>query len=327
MIMTFSNDEGQIAIDLLFGLALFLIALMFTIQFVPTLFTTASHNEAELDIVAYRTASILVENPGWWWNNSTGGTDWESHPDDIQRIGLAMDSNPHSRLTDTPNTLDWEKIIGMLDMDEGKLITMLGLYENINGGMVNYSYNITLENNGQLLTAGAREIALGEKLPDKEDIFRTKRKVIVVTLPAAHFSAADLTSPDAHTAVLNITGSLKENAIIQITDFDNINSIALVSLKINGKTLQNPDDYTVYLKPGGSSEYGLFDVTDDTINTDDTLRLVVEQKIFGSNRPSTLEIKFDNNVTFSTEGPPCAEYTDYSRPGYETADLVVNIWK
>lgn len=58
------SDEGQISIDFLVGISIFLLTLAFMIQFIPGLFMSVS-GEGSLNSVAYRTATILAEDPGW----------------------------------------------------------------------------------------------------------------------------------------------------------------------------------------------------------------------------------------------------------------------
>jgi len=70
------DEDGQISLDFLLGISLFLIALMFIVQFIPGLFIPGTSGEGSLDYTAYRTATILVEDPGSWGNSTSSGTDW-----------------------------------------------------------------------------------------------------------------------------------------------------------------------------------------------------------------------------------------------------------
>lgn len=330
MIMILSEDEGQIAIDFLFGLAFFLVALMFTIQFVPGLFTTASYSEEELGIVSYRTASILAEDPGWWANQTEKGTDWELHPNSTQRIGLAMDNNPYSRLTDTPNTLDRDKVIQMMELNESELIMMLGLYENIDGAMVNYSYNFTIERYSQPLSIGAQEIAFGDNIPEGTDIFRTKRIVMISTFTAANFNASELPAeiPPNDKVIINVTGPLDEDMILQITNFNvtgpNPKFLGITEIAPNNTPLKSPDDYTAYKNVQGSLDYILYEPGLTVLNSTDTLRLVIEKEYF-SNIEYTLQINFNSMYFQYGTVPP--SYNKYATPIYKPADLVVSVWK
>ncbi|WP_406661155.1 hypothetical protein V7O66_01130 [Methanolobus sp. ZRKC3] len=100
------DENWQISTDFLPGSSLFFIALIFVFQFIPGLFIPGMAGEISLDYTAYRTASILPEDTGWWGNNTKSATDGENHPDDIMRIGLANhDDDINSKLTNSPNLL------------------------------------------------------------------------------------------------------------------------------------------------------------------------------------------------------------------------------
>ena len=325
--MILSDDEGQIAIDFLFGLAFFLIALMFTIQFVPALFTSASYSQEELGFVSHRTGSILTEDPGWWSNATHKGTDWELHPNSTVRVGLAEDDNSLSRLTDTPNLLNRSKVIRMMELQEGDLITMLGLYENINGARVNYSYNITLSKDDQPLSIRNQTICFGKDIPIDNNILQTRRIVMVAPIVAADFNSSQITASSADTLVMNITGPIEENVTIQITDFNITGAnTGITSLKLDGTPLLNPENYTTYIKVNGNSSYITYNSSTDIFNSSDTLRFVIGQDSVNLSQVYNLEIEFDN-VTFSSGGLPYTEYTNYTKPIYEIADLVVSVWK
>jgi hypothetical protein len=320
--MILSDDDGQIAIDFLFGLSFFLIALMFTIQFIPALFTSASYSQEELGFVSYRTGSILAEDPGWWSNGSHAGSDWELHPDSTIRIGLAEDSNTLSQLTDSPNILNRTKIIRMREFPEGDLISLLGLFENINGARVNYSYNITLSKDGEALTIRDQAIRFGKEIPTDMDILQTRRIVMVAPVIAANFTASQLTGTSGNNAILNVAGPLEDDVIIQITGFD-ATSPEFVSVDLEGSHLQYSTNYTVYKKVG-NTDYVLYSPP-VTLNSTDIFRIAVNRELFDANHIYELELGF-NNTTFPVSSS-YIEYTNYTSPIYETADMVVNIWK
>ncbi len=70
------TDEGQISVDFLLGISVFLLTFGFVIQYIPCLFLSTSGG-GSLDSVVYRTANILADDPGWWQNKTNNGTDWE----------------------------------------------------------------------------------------------------------------------------------------------------------------------------------------------------------------------------------------------------------
>lgn len=323
------NENGQIAIDFLFGMSFFLIALFFTIQFVPALFLSASENQEDLGIISHRTASILAEDPGWWSNSTHKGTDWEENINFTRRVGLAEDSNPLSRRTDTPNLLNRSKVLRMTELDESDLVTMLGLYENLNGARIDYSYNITIERDDENLVIGTQEIAIGDIIPENAAVLRTKRIVMLSSLTAASFNFSDLPAPTTPNGkvLINVTGPVEEDVIIQITNFDtagpNPMFDKITEVVPTNSPLNEGTDFTVYKKIQESSDYTASS-SPLTLNVTDTLRLDIKKEYF-TNNTYTLEINFvQMNATYGTIPP---SYNDRATEIYETAELVVSVWK
>jgi hypothetical protein len=60
------DDSGQMNIDFLFGLAIFLMAFLYVFTFIPGLFVPYQASAIDLSSVAYKTGAILVEDPGWY---------------------------------------------------------------------------------------------------------------------------------------------------------------------------------------------------------------------------------------------------------------------
>ncbi|MBP2031027.1 hypothetical protein J2755_001975 [Methanohalophilus levihalophilus] len=328
--MRCSDEEGQIAIDFLFGMSFFVIALLFTVQFVPTLFLSASESQEDLGIVSHRTASILAEDPGWWSNSTHKGTDWEANINSTQRVGLAEDSNPLSRQTDTPNLLNTTKVLKMTELDEGSLTTMLGLYENLNGARINYSYNITIARSGTPLVIDAQEIAIGEPIPEKTAVLRTKRIVMVSSLTAATFDFDELPAPTApnEKVIINVTGPIESNAVIQITNFNisgpNPKFVGITEIAPTNAPLNEGTDFTIYKNVQGSPDYIATSSSSLTLNATDTLRLDIRKDYF-TNNTYTLEINFNQmDVTYGTIPP---SYNDRASQVFKPADLEVSIWK
>ncbi|HTY91833.1 MAG TPA: hypothetical protein VMC84_11705 [Methanocella sp.] len=97
------DDSGQINLDFLFGVAVFLLTFIYAVTFIPGLFTPYQPGAIDLSSVAYRTSAILVEDPGWYSQGSVNGTDWEDNIGLLSRIGLADDK-------EHPNVLSQSKI-------------------------------------------------------------------------------------------------------------------------------------------------------------------------------------------------------------------------
>ncbi len=328
MISSMKEESGQIAIDFLAGLALFLIALTFTVQFVPGLFSTISSSDEDLSIISYRTATILSEDPGWWdeksgVSNSTG-TDWEDHTDHVFRLGFAEDSSHQSRTTNKPNILNYSKIESTQGLNEDEIITMLGLFDNVNGARIEYEYNISILQNGIPVRIGNQTATFGTPSPYRDNVFQTKRLVLVEEGEIANFSADDLKAASSNDdmAIINITGPIEKNIIVQISGFNVTNNTSYMSSELNGSLLiQDSQNYSVYIKRDGSSDFRPYT---DPIHPNDTLKLVYYQDIFNETH-NQLGINFSEmNIV---PGPPYIEYADYAKQHYEKAELVVEVWR
>lgn len=320
-------DEGQIGVDFLLGISFFLLALAFTIQFIPGLFISTPGNNEGLSSVAYRTASLLAEDPGWWENNTHNGTDWETHIENTSRIGLAADTSINTRLTTTPNLLNRTKILQMMQLDEENLTTKLGLYDNVNGKPVVYGYNITLHRNSAPLVINSTPATFGKTPPISQDVFKITRVVLVETGKVAGFNADELTTKNLPTnkTRINISGPQNEDVTIQITNFNitgNNPNPKFLYAKLNGTQLSSPDEYTAYKKTNTSD----FFTYSDPLNRTDTLRLIFNHSLFPDNTTYQLELKF-NQINFTELGPPYSEYNSRVEPLYEPAELVVEVWR
>lgn len=325
MIIMFISEEGQISIDFLLGISLFILSLGFLVQFIPTLFLSTS-DEGSLNSVAYRTANILVEDPGWW-ENRTGnqnGTDWEIHTGDLSRIGLAVDKTPRTKQTKTPNILNKTKIKMVQNLNETTLIKNLGLYDIINGAQVDYGSNITFEQNNMIMFMNGSALSFGNSLPASQDVFKITRKVLVENGTIAGFKSNELKSknPTNDTVIINIPGPQYEDVIVQVTDFNTtpLNPY-FIGTNLNGTVLNAPSDYNVYKKTNMSD----FVNYSGPLNNTDTLRLILNHTLFPVNLTYELELKF--NQTNFTNGPPYINYSDRIEPLYEPASLVVKVWK
>ncbi|MCZ7355713.1 MAG: hypothetical protein O8C66_02960 [Candidatus Methanoperedens sp.] len=323
MILT---DEGQISVDFLMGISLFLLTFAFVIQFIPSLFISVSE-EGSLNSVAYRTANILSEDPGWWENSTLNGTDWEMHTENISRIGLAADITPGTRQTETPRMLNKTKIQHALRLNEIVLTRKLGLYDKISGSQVDYGYNITLQQSGNIMVMNGSVISFGEEPPVSQDIIKITRQVLVETGNIASIRFDELTNepPIADdNALINISGPQSEDVIIQIIDFNIADPItaSFKRAKLNGSDLNITSDYIAYKRTNISD----FFTYSDPLNHTDTLRLIFNHTLFPFNTTYQLELNFAQ-MSFIRTGPPYIEYTAKVEPLYEPASLVLEVWK
>lgn len=325
--ITMIDDSGQICIDFLMGITVFVFIIGFTTQFIPGIFISGSVGDESLNYVAYHTACILAEDPGWWENNTHDGTDWEEHIENISRIGLASDDNINTRLTDTPNLLNKTKIMNMMQLNDDTIITKLGLFQNVNGAQVDYVYNISLTQNGAPLLINDTPVIFGKIPLTSQSIFKIKRLVLVETGRIAAFDANDLRAepplPKSKT-IINVIGPQNEDVIIQVTNFNVTGpNPKFQNAKLDGGgNLNIPSDYVSYKKTNSSD----FFTYSGPLNSTDTLRLVFNSTLFPNATTYQLELDF-NQMNFTEPGPPYVEYTDEIEPLYEFANLRVEVWR
>ncbi|NPE28235.1 hypothetical protein HNV12_09755 [Methanococcoides sp. SA1] len=314
------NDRGQVALDFLFGMALFLVAFTFTMQFVPSLFVSDSTDETGIAFTAYRTATILSEDPGWWENSTKRGTDWEDHVSNATRIGLAVDTIPETRLTDTINILSMDKSLQLMQLDEDTLITKLGLYDNINGKHIRYGYNISLHKDGKPILLNDTLFVRGEINTDSVNVFKIERLALVETGTLVHYDGQSLYSNGtSDTTTIFINGSQKGKMIIDISNLTTTSpNSSFENISIDGTILNSSTDYIVYLK---NSENG-FEPYSPPIMSNNTVRLEINPEITGNS--SLVNIEF-SDITFVSG--PAVEYTANKEPFYELAQMMVKVWK
>ncbi|WP_407283287.1 hypothetical protein V7O61_13760 [Methanolobus sp. WCC1] len=315
------DNKGQIAVDFLLGISLFLIALTFTVQFIPGMFMSGSAGESSLDYTAYRTATVLVEDTGWWANSTNSGTDWEEHPANIMRIGLAVDDDPSSKLTNSPNIISRNKTLQMMNVDDTTFIEMMGLYNNVDDTPFHYGYNISFIQDGNILILNNTSILRGQIIPEYQESTKITRIVLMEKGSIASFHGDDLTSETANTATINITGPFTENITIQISDLNLTGSSAFLNASLDGTILKQPSNYTVCKMNGW--EKASFN---GTLSSDDVLSFNFDKKLFSSSSEYRLDLEF-RNVTLPTPGPPFTNYNDENSTHYEPAYLVVEVWE
>jgi hypothetical protein len=96
------DDGGNLSIDFLAGMTMFMIALIWIATMIPGLLIGLQSRSIDYDAVAYRTGVILVEDPGMPANPP-----WETkddlQKDEIERFGLTISK-------ETPNILKLSKV-------------------------------------------------------------------------------------------------------------------------------------------------------------------------------------------------------------------------
>ncbi|AFV23738.1 hypothetical protein Mpsy_1531 [Methanolobus psychrophilus R15] len=323
------DEKGQIAVDFLLGISLFLIALMFIVQFIPGLFLPGSANEGSLDHTAYRTATVLAEDPGWWGNTTTSNTDWEHNPADVKRIGLAADDDSSSKLTNSPNLISKNKTLAMMQIDEKVFVEKLGLYDNVNEALFYYGYNISITKNitdSASLVLENVPLARGSMIPADRDVIKIVRIVLIETGKVAYFDADEFITPyptPSNMTSLSVAGPKNEDVTVIISKF-NITGTnpKLESIELNGTTLAPSSDFNAYKRINGI--YSPINLS-ESLECNDMLRLDLNSSLFSANQTYLLELTF-NDIWFTMSGAPL-EYTSREEAFYEPAYLNVMVWK
>lgn len=96
------DDGGNLSIDFLAGMTLFMIALIWVATMIPGLLIGLQSRSIDYDAVAYRTGVILVEDPGMPANPPWEIKD-DLQKDEIERFGLTISK-------ETPNILKISKV-------------------------------------------------------------------------------------------------------------------------------------------------------------------------------------------------------------------------
>ena len=94
------DDGGNLSIDFLAGMTIFMVALIWVANIVPGLLIGLQSRSIDLDAIAYRTGVILVEDPGM---PATPSWDTMTEKTEILRFGLSASK-------DSPNILKLNKV-------------------------------------------------------------------------------------------------------------------------------------------------------------------------------------------------------------------------
>jgi len=128
------NESAVSSVDFLVGFTIFLLAFILVVDMVPGVLIGIDSNTVDYDAVAYRTGTILVEDPGWpvfpAWEQYDS-----SHKNEIQRMGLAVTK-------ESPCVLSYPKITKFF---ETSFFTPQDYREKVIFGEIPYSYNISLK--------------------------------------------------------------------------------------------------------------------------------------------------------------------------------------
>ncbi len=162
----FSRSQGgELSLDLLVGLSIFLMSFLVVSQLIAGMFGDV-RSEISLSHEAYKVSVMLSEMPGRWSNGTKNGTDWEYNwfrEDTVFLPGLAV----------KPCELSYNKIVefrNATESDYEMVKRLLGLKTPDS----NYEFHVSLETlnstpfNRELVldTSGAPLLDVGMSIPE-----------------------------------------------------------------------------------------------------------------------------------------------------------------
>jgi hypothetical protein len=185
-------DKGQVSIDFLIAISIFVIGLVLLISQVPMLFTPLQTVSTDIQPVAYRTSMILAEDGGICNKGGSLTSEWDDcDPECISRIGLAMKAHGWASSEDIiPNNLSIDKIEALNNEAEmsSNITEKIGLFVTYNGNRLNYSYNISLKAfNGSFITnsTGVPLLQVGDSLPESGATIEKIERIVALSISNA----------------------------------------------------------------------------------------------------------------------------------------------
>ena len=245
------NSHGQLSLDVVIGLSIFIVALLFVAQYIPSIFVT-ENEELSLYPLVYRTSSILVEDRGYWTNGSSNGTDWENHLGYDLRIGLSSEE---------AGILSVEKIRALREYHTtygyDAVRTALGLVTPVR----EYDYNISI----QLLSPlggekyatdqnGGELLVIGKPLPERGEVGRYERIIAYDNLTSISPISSRLDTPSTTINTFNVSSPVGAFVIvIEDRNTNQTSSEPWMNVKVNGNLV---------ISVSGNDTISTFDITD-----------------------------------------------------------------
>jgi hypothetical protein len=225
-----ADDSGNLSIDFLVAFTIFMIAFIWVATMIPGLLIGLSAHGIDYDAVAYRTAVILVEDPGATIPSIY--TPWEQEiaagKDNIERFGLAISK-------DTPNILSRKKIERFFSTD---FVYPDDYRKKVIFGDYPYRFNISLKEEGQSVQY------VGEPLWESNYGF-IRREVKIKGSSNATINTADYTKFQLFN---KDTGIPKDSLSINVTKHD-------FAIQINRTRLLHGDITEPPLNPSYNAAY------------------------------------------------------------------------
>ena len=272
-----TQDSGNLSIDFLVGFTIFILAFIWVASKIPGILIGLQSSAIDNDAVAYRSAVLLVEDPGM-----PVAPPWESFGDlqkyNVSRFGLALDKN-------NPNILTQDKIDRFFCATYSNSGTEPGFlypddyHQRIIFGDYPYKFNISLVDTDRNLTK-----SIGDVLPEDYGYIRRLVKIKGLsntTLNGTYIESHKLTNkgtPDDNVTdhefsilINNTELALPEDQRPLKYQIDPTRETITINITDLGSTINNfPNGINltsiiIYipsndpLNPGDLSEYGTFD--------------------------------------------------------------------
>lgn len=207
------DDDGNINIDFLVGLMVFVLAFSYVMTAIPGIFIPYQSTSIDLGSVVYRTSSILVEDPGWFTDKATNVSfsNWEqgSNLNNVMRVGLAIDKR-------SPNVLSMDKIRAMQGLPYLKVRDKMGL-----NNTVMYDFSLTLRKIGSdsplLNLSGEYPTSIVESIDRIVHI--REGQGILINSPDYFSQTNNISGPQSY-GVIYYNPSLSGNVSIRIQGLD-----------------------------------------------------------------------------------------------------------
>jgi hypothetical protein len=326
-----NNDRGNINLDFLIGLVVFMTAFVYMINAVPAIFIPYQTNSVDLGSVVYRTSCILAEDPGWWANTSISNasyTDWETsnNTGNLTRVGLAVDKR-------SPNVLLLNKIHGMSNLPYIKSRDKMGL-----NGTVSYNYSLLIKD------ISSNQTILDITNPYMTDNVDTLDRLVLIREGEGLFMDSDNPGPLGYSDMMVLGKDPRfddDNVTVRIVNFES-NPFCTENLTVVyyvGPFYGDPDfainasyvDHDFYIYKNNTY---VPDYINAPYNLSDTIDVIVDaekirNKCYSSFGYNVSRMAISSNLT----GLLHADYQDYNQtnPNYryfqKTGQMTLRVWQ
>lgn len=338
------SDDGNINIDFLVGLLVFILAFSYVMTAIPGIFIPYQSTSIDLGSVVYRTSSILVEDPGWFTYTdpvnvtSFSFSNWEqgNFQDNVTRVGLAIDKR-------SPNVLSMDKIRAMEGLPYIKARDKMGLN---NTAMYNFSLTLfKLGSDSPLLNFSSEyQTSIVESI-DRIVHIREGQGILIEDASTYADPVNDTLFGTQNFLIINYNPSLSDNVSVRIQGLTDIPADSLYNITVsfyyddahdvsswghfNMSADYSNNDYYIY-KNGRfvydieNTEYKATDVIDIVIDAD----RIFDTYFLPSMNLSTVRI--DTKSTSSCFPRECIQYESTS-PYYKYFDtdgiMTLRVWR